>query len=74
MTRYASLEEKGYTVEAFMPSSSSEPLAWTVRVSRGKELVREVRVPMSYEPRFGPDADDVRVLEEETAKLLAALA
>lgn len=60
-------------VEAFMPESSTERQAWTIRVSRGKKLIREATVPMSYEPRYGPDASDVEALEEATGRLLAEL-
>ncbi|MDT4965974.1 MAG: hypothetical protein QOJ64_711 [Acidobacteriota bacterium] len=73
MTSFASFEERGYTVQAFMPSGSTEPLVWTIRITRGEELIREATVPMSYEPRFGPDVGDVQALEAETGKILAEL-
>ena len=73
MKLFGKFSERGYDVEAFMPTSSRERNQWTIRVRKGKRMVRSVSVLMLYEPRYGPDSGDVATLEEETAKLLKKL-
>ena len=73
MKLFGKFTERGYSVEAFLPTNSSEPGAWTIRIKKGRRLIKKTSVPMLYEPRYGPDAGDVARLEEETARLLKEL-
>jgi hypothetical protein len=53
-----------FWMQAWIPSSSSEPREWVVRCfdqQGGKQLV-EKRIPMDYAPVFGPDVSDVQTL------------
>lgn len=73
MELYGSFEERGYKVEAYMPSSPKEPLEWLVKAYKKGKLVKEIRIPMFYEPIFGVDVDDAKTLEEKTDELLKLL-
>ncbi len=67
MKLYDEFEERGYKVQAFLPTNSSEK-DWIVKV-----FIKEIKIPMNIEPRFGVDSNDLRALEEETAKLMESL-
>ena len=56
-----------------MPMSANKPLEWVVKVFKEGKLIKELRIPMRIEPRFGPDSTDVMILENETEKLLESL-
>ena len=73
MKLQAEFEERGYKVQAFMPTSAKEPLEWIVKVFKDGKLVRELKIPMHHEPRFGVSSIDIQILEEETAKLMESL-
>jgi hypothetical protein len=75
MTLFGEFEEKGYRFRAFVPEKASDGIAFRVDILHGKKRLHRIRVPMLYEPRFGPDAGDVRTLEAVTdavVKLLPA--
>lgn len=63
MTGYSVFEENGYKFETFIPSDRTEPREWLLVVTKDGEKVRELRVPMSHAPVFGPDLEDVAALE-----------
>ncbi len=65
MKLYDEFEERGYKVQAFIPTSSSER-NWIVKAFKDGILVQEIEIPMNIEPRFGVDSNDLRALEEET--------
>ena len=73
MKLYADFDERGYHVEAYLPTNAKEPQEWVVKAHKDGELVKEIHVPMFIAPRFGPDSNDVRKLEEETDKLMKSL-
>lgn len=73
MELYGSFKERGYKIEAYMPSSSKDPLEWLVKAYKNNKLVKEIRIPIFYEPLFGVDVDDARTLEEKTDELLKSL-
>lgn len=66
-------EEKGYTLEAFMPRSTAERTEFRVVVRRGTVPLFAATVPMLYPPRFGVDVGDLATLEEATDRLLREL-
>ena len=66
-------EERGYKIQALMPTLASEPLQWVFKAFKDGELVKEITIPMRIVPRFGPDSVDVMVLEKETEKFLKTL-
>ena len=77
---YGSFEEGGYTFKAFMPANDSQPRQWTIEVYKSagrhsdqKEPVLVEQVPMLYAPIFGPDADDVAMLEKKAAEIIERL-
>ena len=67
MRLFGDFEEKGYRFRAFIPEAASEGIAFRVEILHADKPLHEFRVPMVYEPRFGPDAGDVRALEAVTA-------
>ncbi len=71
--QWSSFKERGYTVVAYLPTRFRVPLEFLVKVYRGNNEIKEFRSPMTYEPRFGPDAGDVAVLEERVDKVLKEL-
>ena len=72
MKPYGEFEERGYKVQAFLPKTSADR-NWTVKVFKDGDLIKEIKILMQIEPRFGPDSSDIRTLEEETAKLMESL-
>jgi len=66
-------EEKVYKIQAYMPTSASEPLEWVVKAFKDGKLVKELKIPMHIEPRFGLDSVDIMILEKETEKFLESL-
>ena len=73
MDLYASFDEKGYKVEAFIPSGSNEQMQFLVKVYDGSKVIKELKIPMDHEPIFGVDVDDNQRLEDETEKLMQSL-
>jgi hypothetical protein len=73
MRLFGNFEEKGYRFRAFIPEAASEDIAFRVEILHADKPLHEFRVPMVYEPRFGPDAGDVRTLEAFTAAILGVL-
>jgi len=72
MKPYGEFEERGYKVQAFLPQTLSDR-NWTVKVFKDGDLIKEIKIPMHIEPRFGVDSIDLRILEAETAKLMKSL-
>ena len=73
MRLFGDFEEKGYRFRAFIPEAESDGIAFKVEISHADKALHEFRVPMLYEPRFGPDAGDVRALEAVTDAVLKFL-
>jgi len=73
MRLFGNFEEKGYRFRAFIPEAESEGIAFRVEILHADKPLHEFRVPMVYEPRFGPDVGDVRTLEAVTAAILGVL-
>lgn len=71
--QWSSFKERGYTVVAYLPIRFRVPLEFLIKVYRGNREVKEFRSPMTYEPRFGPDAGDVALLEKTVDKVLGEL-
>ncbi|MHA1211442.1 MAG: hypothetical protein ACTSSH_03180 [Candidatus Heimdallarchaeota archaeon] len=65
-------EERGYKVQAFIHVDTSNR-EWIVKAFKDGVLVQEIKIPMIIEPRFGIDYNDLRALEEATAKLMQSL-
>lgn len=70
---YGAFEEKGYSVRALMPRTNAQPQAWVVEFSKDGEVVRREEIPMTYAPVFGPDVEDVAMLEAEVDRILGEL-
>ncbi len=73
MQLYGKFEEKGYEIEAYMPSNKEEPLEFVIKAYKDKKLVKEMNVPMVYYPIFGVDGSDLAELENKTEELLKLL-
>jgi len=78
---HGSLERNGYRVVASLPTHSKMPQTWQFEVfkqgSEGEEPVRvEIEIPqepLTHQPTFGPDVDDVTRAEERMAQILEEL-
>jgi hypothetical protein len=73
MRHFGDMEKKGYRFRASIPERAAEGRAFRVTILYGRKRLHEFRVPMSYEPRFGPDAGDVAQLEAVTAAIVKIL-
>ena len=73
MKLYGSFEEKGYQVEAYIPSSSSEPMQFHLKALKDGKLVKEMKIPLNHEPIFGVDTEDHQNLEAKTEELMQSL-
>lgn len=73
MLLYGSFQEKGYTFEAHIPNSDTEPVAFELRILIGAESKYVLLVPLTYTPTFGVDAGDVQQLEAILDQILGLL-
>jgi hypothetical protein len=73
MRQFGEFEHKGYRFRAFLPEKASEGIAFRIDILHGRKRLHRLRVPMQYEPRFGPDAADVRKLEAVTDAIVKLL-
>lgn len=75
---HGSVERDGYRVVASLPTHSKMPQTWQFEVfkqgAEGEEPVRvEIEIPqepLTHQPTFGPDVDDVARAEERMAQIL----
>jgi len=66
--------EGEYMLKLFQPSrADSQPKGAVVQAWRKDQLVREIEVPLDYEPRFGIDVSDMQEIEKATDKLVEEL-
>lgn len=72
---FGSFTESEYKVDAYMPSSSKQVLAWTVKIFKEGEdtPLRVETLPMLHEPIFGVDVDDKAVLEGRVDEIMREL-
>lgn len=54
----------GGTISVYMPANVDDALQWTIEYVKDDGIVFTEHVVMTYEPVFGPDAEDVSVLNE----------
>lgn len=73
MRLYDSIEERGYKIEAYLPSGGEDELEWLLKVYKDAEVIREESIPMYHIPRYGVDAEDLFNLEEKTEELLSSV-
>lgn len=73
MELYGSFEERGYKIEAYMPSSDAEPQQFTLKVYKDGNLSKEATLEMLFPPIFGVDVEDVQRLEEKTEEFIKLL-
>lgn len=68
------IPEGEYLLKLWQPTNAqSEPKGAVVQAWREGHLIREIEVPLDYEPRFGIDAGDMQEIEKATDKLVAEL-
>lgn len=65
---YGTFEDGKHTYKVWMVGST-----WDLRVYGEGEQIREEQIPMGYEPRFGPDASDLRRLEDRIEAIIIEL-
>ncbi len=70
---FSSFTEWGYTFVVFLPSSSRGRPEFMVKVFRAGREIQDFRVPMMYDPIYGPDGADVAELERTSAEVLHQL-
>ena len=66
-------EEKGRRFEAYLPSTSTEPQEFIVKVYRNGTHVDTLTIHMTHESVFGPDAADVAELEKRIGEYIDKL-
>ncbi len=70
---YASFDDRGYHLEAYIPNDGSVPQEFVVKAYKDDKLVEEMKVPMMYRPTFGVDVADLAELEAKTDELMKRL-
>lgn len=70
---FSRFKEKGYTIEAYIPNSSSEPWVWTVKFYKNNRLVRATTVPMNHGQYPRPDGVDVQRMEDEADRIVRSM-
>lgn len=71
---HMSYELDGWVATAALPTHSKMPQEWKFEVTKpgGEKLEIEIpNEPLSYEPIFGPDVDDVRRAQERLVQIVA---
>jgi hypothetical protein len=64
---------KDHNFECYLPSNSDEPQVWTLIVAKAGKEIRRDTVPLSHEPIFGPDVDDVLARDERVEEIIKEL-
>jgi len=72
MEQYGKFKERGYTIEAYIPTNDTEPNEFLLTIRKGK-FKQEHRIPMLHRPTFGVDIDDKQTLEEKMEEILKTL-
>lgn len=73
MQEWARFELKGHSFVAYLPSDDAEESVFTLSVvSDGTELRRE-KIALFHRPIFGPDVEDVAMLNEKVEEIIADL-
>lgn len=73
MNLYSHFEEKGYRVEAYIPTNDADIDAFEIRVLIAGELKKTLYLRLTYLPVFGVDAGDLHHLEAFAAAMMTAL-
>jgi hypothetical protein len=68
--KWSEFSEGDSLYEAFLPEHDRESSAWLLRWSRNGHIIKELRVRLTWPPRFGPDAGDVAQIEAALDKLM----
>ena len=63
MNQYSHFEEKGYRIEAHIPTNDDDIDAFEIRVLIAGELKKTLYLPINYLPVFGVDVGDIHKLE-----------
>jgi hypothetical protein len=72
--KWSEFEEGGVRFEAFLPEHENEDHAWLLRASARGHILDERQVPLTWPPRFGPDRDDVAVVEAAVERQIIEVA
>jgi hypothetical protein len=73
MIKWGEFREADVLFEAFLPEHEKEPCEWLVRASRRGHILAELRQPLTWPPRFGPDSGDVASVEALIDALITEL-
>jgi len=73
MNLYSHFEEKGYRIEAYIPTNDADIDAFEIRVLIAGELKKTLYLRLTYLPVFGVDVDDLHHLEAFAAAMMTAL-
>lgn len=73
MQEWSRFELKGHTFVAYLPSDDTEESVFSISVLKdGAELRRE-KIALFHRPIFGPDVEDVAMLNEKVEEIIADL-
>lgn len=72
---YASVTEAGLGIDVFLPADAEAAQVWTLAIRKEAtgDLIREDTIPLTHDPIFGVDRDDIEALEDYTDALIKEL-
>lgn len=73
MQFYSAFEERGYRIEAYIPDSDDEPVAFEIRILIDQDVRKDLLLPITHAPVFGVDVDDLALLEAFADQLMKLL-
>ncbi len=74
MIKWSEFREGEVLYEAFLPEHEEEPCDWLIRASSRGHILGERRHPLTWPPKFGPDAGDVAAVEAITEVMITEVA
>lgn len=73
MLLYGTYEERGYRLEAYIPDTDLDAIAFELKILGVSVSPLSILIPMMYRPTFGVDIGDLRHLESVLDRVLAIL-
>ena len=73
MKLYGDFKERGYEIQAFIPSEEEDPLAFLVKATKDGKPVKEMTIPLMHPVTFGVDHEDHDNLEAQMDEFMSGL-
>lgn len=62
-----------HVISCYLPVNDEVPQVWTVLVEKAGAVVHREIIPLYHRPIFGPDVDDVTILNDRVEEMIKEL-